>query len=70
MLTVCLNEELKDRGICVIALHPGEIRTELGTSEADTDPDEAAKNIFTLVKRITLKDSGKFLQPNGNILPW
>ena len=37
MLTVCLNEELKDQGICVIALHPGEIRTELGTSEADTE---------------------------------
>jgi NAD(P)-dependent dehydrogenase (short-subunit alcohol dehydrogenase family) len=70
MLTICLNEELRDRGICLIALHPGEIRTELGTSEADMDPDEAAKNIFALIKTMPKENSGKFLQPNGTILPW
>ncbi len=42
MLTACLNQELKPRGIMVFAVHPGKLQTEAAAPDADTDPGKAA----------------------------
>ncbi len=42
MLTACFDQELKDQGIRVVAVHPGKLITEAGATDADTPPGEAA----------------------------
>ncbi len=42
MLTACFDQELKDEGIRVVAVHPGKLMTEAGATDADTSPGEAA----------------------------
>lgn len=45
MLTVCLAQELGIQGFVVCAVHPGRLRTESGASDADTEPEEAARRL-------------------------
>ena len=42
MLTACLDHELKGEGIRVFAVHPGQLKTDAGAVDADTDPRDAA----------------------------
>ena len=42
MLSACSDQELKDQGIRVFAVHPGRLQTEVGAPDADTDPRTAA----------------------------
>ena len=70
MFTVCLSEELKDAGITAIALHPGELKTSMGSPDAQTDASQAAKNIFSLLDSLDRNDTGKFYGVDGSLLPW
>ena len=53
MLTVCLNQEFKDSKIEIYAIHPGNIKTEVAPTDADTEPAESAAKIYNWVN---LKD--------------
>ncbi len=52
MFTVCLSQELKDKNVTVIALHPGELKTSSGSSDAKTEASQAATNLFNLLNSI------------------
>ena len=70
MLTICLAQELKQLKICVVALHPGKLKTGLAAADADMEARDAAKNIFTLIEDLDQSHSGKFLQPLTEELDW
>jgi NAD(P)-dependent dehydrogenase (short-subunit alcohol dehydrogenase family) len=57
MLTQCVSRAYKDTGIRVCAVHPGKIKTEFASADADRDPIEAAQKIFEL---INTAETGKF----------
>lgn len=56
MLTVALAAELGPRGVATWALHPGRLRTRLGSASADTSPADAAARFVTLVDRRDVDD--------------
>lgn len=70
MLTVCLDQEMKDLGICVVAIHPGKLKTYSGASDADMEPGEAARNIFNWVETLDINHSGIFVQPFTEQFQW
>jgi len=49
MLTVGLNQELKDSKVNVYAVHPGNLKTAVAAPDADTDPREGARKIFNWI---------------------
>ncbi len=70
MGTVLLSRALQPRGIRVVALHPGWVRTDMGGERAPALPAEAAAALLAVLDRLGPDDSGLFLGPDGAVLPW
>lgn len=70
MFTKTLAHDLKAEGITVVTLHPGWVQTDMGGTNAPLEPNESIKSILDLVSRLTIEDSGKFLDWEGDELPW
>jgi NAD(P)-dependent dehydrogenase (short-subunit alcohol dehydrogenase family) len=61
---------LAPRGITVVMLHPGFIRTGMTGGNGNDDPPVAAKGLIARIDAMTLAESGKFFHANGEELPW
>lgn len=70
MLTVELSHALRARGIVVLALHPGWVRTDMGGDAATIAVDDSARGLLQVIDAATLDDSGHFLDWHGKPLPW
>ncbi|PKF60792.1 Short chain dehydrogenase [Psychromonas sp. psych-6C06] len=62
--------EYQADNITVCPVHPGWVRTDMGGSEADISVDESATGLVTLINALTLKQSGRFWQWDGQELNW
>ena len=70
MATVLLAQALRERGIVVLALHPGWVQTDMGGEHATVPPADAVGGILRLVDGATAAQSGRFLDWRGEPLPW
>lgn len=61
-----LATELKPEGITVVALSPGWVKTDMGGSEADLEPESVGTSIEQTVQSLTLRQTGRFLDRLGN----
>lgn len=65
-----LAEELRDRGVTIVLLHPGWIKTEMAGDVADLEPPVAAAMNIEVIEAITPAQTGKFLKWEGGEHPW
>ena len=70
MVTVQLATQLKEKGVSVVAFHPGWVRTDMGGSSADISVEESAHGILSTLETFPHADSGSFLRWDGSIHPW
>jgi NAD(P)-dependent dehydrogenase (short-subunit alcohol dehydrogenase family) len=70
MLSLKQSQGLRSRGITVVALHPGWLRSDMGGSRADVEPADAAASIVAVVDHLTLEQTGSFLRWDGSTHPW
>ena len=70
MATSLLAQALAPRGIVVVALHPGWVRTDMGTDRAALSPQESARGLLQVIGGLQARDSGAFLDWQGQTLPW
>lgn len=70
MMTRILSFELKESNIPVIALSPGWVRTDMGGDKADLSKEESAWMMMDVIEKISIEDSGKFLNYNGETCQW
>ncbi len=56
--------------VCFVALHPGWVKTDMGSEEADLDVSEAAAAIVDSLLSLTHRDSGRFIRWDGSDHPW
>ncbi len=66
---VGLTMELKPKGIGVLILHPGGVKTRMGPPNG-ISPEESVRGMRQLVERFRLEDSGTFLRYDGAKMPW
>jgi NAD(P)-dependent dehydrogenase (short-subunit alcohol dehydrogenase family) len=70
MATVLLAQALRERGITVIALHPGWVQTDMGGKGAQVTPADSARGLLGVIDSVGIADSGRFIDWQGNALPW
>ncbi|KAJ7398623.1 hypothetical protein BTVI_123464 [Pitangus sulphuratus] len=70
MVTRCLAAELQDKGILCVAIHPGWVKTDMGTEKAPLRVEQSVRGILTVLGSLSQDASGAFLDWEGNCLPW
>jgi len=67
---VSLAHDLKPRGIAVVILHPGSVRTEMTRGHGMIKTDESVQGLLLRIDQLRLETTGRFLHQNGEALPW
>lgn len=67
---VSLAHDLKPKGIAVVILHPGAVRTEMTGGQGDIEPVESARGLLRRIDELDLETTGRFLHQNGTVLGW
>ncbi|XP_073796726.1 uncharacterized protein isoform X1 [Danio rerio] len=70
MLTVYTARDLKADEILCISIHPGWVRTDMGTNEATLDTRESVEGMLRVIGSLTEKESGGFVDYTGKTMPW
>jgi NAD(P)-dependent dehydrogenase (short-subunit alcohol dehydrogenase family) len=70
MLVKGLAATLAERGIVVVALSPGWVRTDMGGEQAPLAPEKSVAGLRKVISGLKKTDSGKFLSHEGTEIPW
>lgn len=66
MLTRTMAAELRPRGVTVVAVTPGWVKTEMGGPNATITAEESARSLAATIDRVAHHDAGHFLDRAGN----
>ena len=70
MATALLARALAERGIVVLALHPGWVQTDMGGAGAEVTPEDAVGALLGTIDSADAGDNGRFLDRHGEPLAW
>ncbi|HEY8250694.1 MAG TPA: SDR family oxidoreductase [Burkholderiales bacterium] len=70
MLVKGLAATLASRGIVVVALSPGWVRTDMGGPQAPLTPEKSVQGLRKVIAELRTADSGKFFSHDGSQIPW
>lgn len=70
MVVKNLSIDLKPRGIIAVVLHPGWVKTDLGGANALISAEQSVSGMRQIISRLSLVDSGKFLNYDGKDISW
>ena len=70
MVMKSLAVDLKPAGVIAVALNPGWVRTRMGGQGAPLSVEASAAGLRSVLDRLTMQDSGAFLNHDGEIIPW
>lgn len=65
-----LSNDLKAKGVVVLVLHPGWVRTDMGGPGGNLTVTESVDAQLDLIARANPAMSGRFFHSNGQDLPW
>jgi NAD(P)-dependent dehydrogenase (short-subunit alcohol dehydrogenase family) len=65
-----LSIALGERGIGVLLLHPGWVKTRMGGWDATLTPAESVTGMRTQIDEFRMDMSGRFFRYNGTEIPW
>jgi NAD(P)-dependent dehydrogenase (short-subunit alcohol dehydrogenase family) len=70
MASVLLAHALRERGIIVVALHPGWVQTDMGGPNATVPASDSVRGLLAVIDGLVPEDSGSFRDWRGETLPW
>jgi len=70
MLVKGLSVTLRDKGVTVVALSPGWVRTDMGGAGAPLSPETSAAGLRKVISGLKAADSGGFFSHDGSPIPW
>ena len=70
MATRLLSIALAERGIVVVAISPGWVKTDMGGAGAPLKPETSIAAMLRVIDHLARSDNGRFLSQNGETIPW
>ena len=70
MLAKGLAATLASRGVIVVALSPGWVRTDMGGEHAPLSAETSVRGLRRVIAGLGRADSGKFYSHDGSEIPW
>ncbi|MDQ7990676.1 MAG: SDR family NAD(P)-dependent oxidoreductase [Candidatus Dactylopiibacterium sp.] len=70
MVVKLAANEFGPQGACVVALHPGWVRTDMGGAEATLGVSESIDGLRAVLDGLSGADNGAFIDHSGRRLPW
>lgn len=62
--------DLRNRGVTVVALNPGWVKTDMGGPNAEITVAESVSALRAILERLSPADSGRFIDVDGSTIPW
>lgn len=66
----CLTHDLKNQGVATLTLHPGWVRTDMGGPGGWIDSFESVQGMIKQIDKLTIDDSGNYLDYAGKSINW
>jgi NAD(P)-dependent dehydrogenase (short-subunit alcohol dehydrogenase family) len=70
MVGTNLRHDLEPKGIAVILLHPGYVRTDMTGGGGNVSPVDSAKGLIERIDELSMESTGSFQHAEGYALPW
>lgn len=70
MATKLLSAALMERDVTVVSLHPGWVQTDMGGEQAPLQPTQSVSGLLRVIDGLKRGDTGRFLDWQGEALPW
>jgi NAD(P)-dependent dehydrogenase (short-subunit alcohol dehydrogenase family) len=70
IISRALSFDLRGEGTIVVAMHPGWVKTAMGTDDAPYPLEASVTSLLGVVDRLRPEDSGKYVNWRGEELPW
>jgi len=70
MATYCMADELKSKGVMVMAIHPGHVRTDLGGPHGELSTEESVQGCTHVILSLEEKHRGKMFNWKNEELPY
>jgi NAD(P)-dependent dehydrogenase (short-subunit alcohol dehydrogenase family) len=65
-----LSVDLRPRGITVVVVHPGWVKTDMGGPSALIEPEESVSAMRKVIAGLTMEDTGRFFNYDGPEISW
>jgi NAD(P)-dependent dehydrogenase (short-subunit alcohol dehydrogenase family) len=72
-LNLCMSglaKEYANRGLAIVMLAPGWVRTDMGGPTARLSPEESVGMVRKVIGALSAKDNGRFINTDGTDYPW
>ncbi len=70
MVVKSLSIDLRERGITVVTLHPGWVRTDMGGPNAEIPVEQSIAGMKAVLDAAGPAQSGQFIEYDGTPIPW
>jgi NAD(P)-dependent dehydrogenase (short-subunit alcohol dehydrogenase family) len=65
-----MADSLRPKGITVLMIHPGYVKTEMNNGRGDIDAGTSAKGVIALIERNGIERTGTYWHVEGTEIPW
>lgn len=70
MYTRVLNRYHENKGLIVVSIHPGRVKTDMGGPIADITTEESVQAMIDSLSKLSTKDSGRCIDRFGKDIPF